>query len=145
MKTGWMTRVRRALLMGLAWAAVWGPLAVVAGLVVDPDGSMDEMWVAIGAYPGFLSALASCAVLGMAAGGRGLHDLPLGRVAAWGALAGLLVGSIPVLIGDPASDTPVWMVAAGFVGATTLLSAASAVGSALWIRRASRRQRPATG
>ena len=49
----WLRRIRGAVLMGLAWAAVWAPVAVLLGtFVVDPDNSMDEMWVAVGAYPG---------------------------------------------------------------------------------------------
>jgi hypothetical protein len=111
--------------MALAWAMVWAPVAVLFGLVVDPDGSMDEMWVAIGAYPGFLCGAVFCAVLGTAGGGRGLHELPLARVAAWGAAVGLLVG---------ASELPLWQLASAVIGSITLLSALSAVASAMVAR-----------
>ena len=90
-----MRRVRGALLMGLVWALIWAPAAVLIGLIIDPDGSMDEMWPAIGAYPGFIGGVAFSVVLGIAARHRRFEELSLGKVAAWGALAGLLVGSIP--------------------------------------------------
>ena len=126
--------------MGLVWALIWAPVAVVIGLVIDPDGSMDEMWPAIGAYPGFLGGVMFSAVLAVAARRRGLHELSLARVAGWGALAGLLVGAIPFLIGDPTSDRPVWMLALLVIGSITLLSAASAAASLAIARRAARRE-----
>lgn len=50
-----LKNVRNAVLLGLAWTVAWAPIAVLLGVfVIDPDNSMDEMWVAIGAYPGFL-------------------------------------------------------------------------------------------
>ena len=39
----WFKRIGGALLMGLAWAAVWAPVGVLVGLAVDWDGSMEEM------------------------------------------------------------------------------------------------------
>jgi peptidoglycan/LPS O-acetylase OafA/YrhL len=135
----WPRRVRGALLMGLTWALVWGPIAVLVGLVVDPDGSMDEMWVAIGAIPGFLGGVAFAVVLGMAARRRRIGELSLPRVAAWGAAAGLLVGVLPFLVGEPGTDRPVWLLALVVVGAITLLSAGSAAASLALARRAERR------
>ncbi|MET0396425.1 MAG: hypothetical protein ABW277_06355 [Longimicrobiaceae bacterium] len=139
----WLTGIRGAFLTGLAWAVAWAPLAVLAGMIVDPDNSMDEMWVAIGAYPGFLCGAVFVAVLGIAEGRRGLEGSPLSRVAAWGAVAGVLVGVLPFTIGEPTSAVPLWQLLGGFAGSTTLLSALSAVGSALLVRHAARRQHPA--
>ena len=45
----WLRRTRGAVGMGPIRVAVWAPADVVIGLVIDPDGSMDEMWPAIGA------------------------------------------------------------------------------------------------
>lgn len=53
----WPRRIRGAVLMGLTWAAVWAPIGVLIGMIVDPSGSTDEMWVAVGAYPGFLGGV----------------------------------------------------------------------------------------
>jgi hypothetical protein len=134
----WPRRIRAALLMGVAWAAVWAPLAVLIGLIVDPDGSMDEMWVAVGAYPGFLGGVVFSVVLGIAARRHGFEALSLSRVAAWGAVAGLLVGALPFAVGEPTSELPLGLLAAVVIGATTLLSAASAAGSLLIARSGER-------
>jgi drug/metabolite transporter (DMT)-like permease len=119
-------RLRGAVLMGLAWAIVWGPAAVLIGLMVDPDGSMDEMWVAIGAIPGFLGGVAFSIVLALAAGRRHLEELSTARVAGWGALGGVL--ALPLL-------------AAVVIGTIALLSAASAAASLALARKPARPDR----
>ncbi len=139
MKMDGLRRIRGAFVMALAWAVVWAPVAVLVGLVVDPDGSMDEMWVAIGAYPGFLCGALFCAVLGIAAGGRRLDELPLSRVAGWGAAVGLLVGVFPFTVGESTSELPLRQLASIVIGSITLLSAASAVVSAMVARSLARR------
>ena len=139
--TNWLRGVRSAVVMGLAWALVWAPIAVLIGtLIVDPDNSMDEMWVVIGAYPGFLCAVIFSALLAVAERGYRLHDVPLSRVGAWGAVAGLLVGAFPFAVGRSNSELPVWLLAVAVIGSITLLSAVSAVGSALLARMAKNRQ-----
>ena len=135
----WLKRIRGAVGMGLTWALVWAPVAVLIGLFVDPDGSMDEMWPAIGAYPGFLGGVVFSIVLAIAARRRRLEDLSLPRVAAWGAGAGFLVGVLPFMIGEPTSDRPVWLLATVVIGTITLLSAVSAAGSLALARRAQNR------
>jgi hypothetical protein len=143
MKMDWLRRVRGAVFMGLTWAVVWAPIAVLTGLIVDPDGSMDEMWVAIGAYPGFLCGVVFSAVLRIAEGRRGLDELPLSRVGAWGTVAGLLVGVLPFTIGESTSELPLWQLAAIVIGSFTLLSAVSAMVSAALLRYVTRRRAPA--
>lgn len=135
----WLTRIRGAVVMGLGWAVVWAPVAVLVGLILDPDGSMDEMWPAIGAYPGFLCGVVFTALLGIAYGRR-LGELPLSRAAAWGAAAGVLVGVLPFTIGESTSKLPVWQLAAIVIGSFTAMSAASAVGSAMLARYVAWRQ-----
>ncbi len=44
----WLRRIRGAVLMALTWAVVWAPVGVLIGMIVDPDGSMEEIWVAVG-------------------------------------------------------------------------------------------------
>lgn len=143
MKTDWLGRIRGAVLMGLGWAAVWALVAVLIGMIVDPDGSMDEMWVAVGAYPGFLCGAVSSTVLGIAGGRRWFDELSLLRVGARGAAAGLLVGAIPFVLGEPTSEIPLWLLGAAVIGSITLLSAVSAVGSAMLSRHLALRQTPA--
>jgi hypothetical protein len=89
--------------------------------------------------PGFLCGAVFCAVLGITGSGRGLDELPLSRVAAWGAATGLLVGVLPFTIGESTSRLALWQLAAIVIGFITLLSAASAVGSAMVARILSRR------
>lgn len=141
----WLRRIRGALLMGVTWALVWAPLGLLVGLIVDPRGTMDEPWILVGALPGFLGGVVFSVVLGIAARHRGLEELSLPRVTAWGALAGLLVGVFPFLVGTPNPDVPLWMLAAPVIGSITLVSAGSAAGSLALARRAARRELPGAG
>jgi hypothetical protein len=127
--------------MGLTWALVWAPAAVLLGMIVDPDGSMDEMWVAIGAFPGFLGGVIFAAVLAMAGRRHRFDELSLSRFAAWGAVAGVLVGVLPFAAGGRGQ----WPLGLGVVGAITLLSAVSAAGSLALARVAERRDALAAG
>ncbi len=126
--------------MGLTWAVVWAPVGVLIGMIVDPDGSMDEMWVAVGAYPGFLGGVVFSAVLGIAARRRRFHKLSISRVGAWGAVAGLLVGAFPFAVGEPTTKLPLWLLAAVVIGTVTLLSGVSAAGSLALARMAGKRR-----
>lgn len=125
----WLRKVGSAVLVGLTWAVIWGPIGVLIGLIVDPDGSMDEMWVAIGAYPGFFCGAVFSAVLGIAEGRRNFDEWSLFGVGAWGAGAGLIVGLLPLAVTQPTSELPLWLLRVIIVGSMILLSAASAVGS----------------
>ena len=116
-----------AIRMGLFWAAVWAPVAVLIGAyIVDPDNSMDEMWVLVGAYPAFVCGVIFFTLLRIAEGRR-LGELALSRVAAWGAASGLLVGVLALVLGTPRTD----LVGVAIMGSMTLLSSVSALGSAL--------------
>lgn len=133
----WLRRVRGAVGMGVTWALVWAPVAVLLGtLVIDPDNSMDEMWVMVGALPGFLGGVVFSVLLGIAARRRRLDDLSMTRVTLWGALAGFLVGSLPFTIGTPTNIVPLWWLATVVIGSITLLSALSAAASLAIARRA---------
>jgi hypothetical protein len=135
-----MQRARGAIGMAIVWAMIWAPAAVLIGTLVDPDDSMDEMWVAIGAYAGFLGGLAFSIVLGIAARHRRFEELSLPRVTAWGAAAGLMVGSLPFLLATPEGERPLWPLAFVVVGTITLLSAGSAAASLALARRGERRE-----
>ena len=132
-------RIFVVILVALAWAVVWSPVGVLTGIIVDPGGSMDEMWVAIGAYPGFLCGAVFAAVVGIAEGRRRLNEIVLSRVAAWGAVSGLVVGVIPFVLGTVNSALPLWLWSIVTVGAVTILSSASAVGTASIARMAKKR------
>lgn len=143
MKTDWLGRIRGAVLTGLAWAVAWALVAVLVGLIVDPDGSMDEMWAAIGAYPGFLCGVASSVALGIGGGRRRSEESSLVRAGLRGAAVGLVVGAIPFAVGEPTSQIPLWQLGAAVLGSITLLSAVSAAGSVLVLRRTAWGQAPA--
>lgn len=136
----WWRRARGAIGLGLVWAAAWAIVATLAGLAIDPDGSMDEMWPAIGAYPGFLGGVLFSLLLSLAARRRTLEELRVGRVAAWGALAGLVVGAVPFVLGDPLVAMPLWLLALVVIGSIATMGAASAAVSLVIARKAERRE-----
>ena len=140
----WLRRIRAAVLMGLTWAVVWLPAGLLLGLILDPDGSMDEPWVVVGALPGFLAGVVFSVVLGIAAGRRRLDELSVAKVGGWGAVAGLLIGSLPFVLGDQDPDTErVWLLPVVVISSLTLLSAVSAAGSLVLARKSERQELPA--
>jgi hypothetical protein len=139
----WVRRISRVLGFALAWAVIWAPIAVVIGTtIVDPDNSMDEMWVVVGAYPGFLCAVIFSALLGLAERGRRLDQISLARAGAWGALAGVVVGVFPFTVGTPTSTVSLWQLALATIGSIALMSVLSAIVSVLLARVAKKRQLP---
>lgn len=140
----WSRRVRTAALTGVAWALLWAPVAVLIGTrIIDPDNSMDEMWVAIGAYPGFLCGVLFSALVGLPEKLRKIAEISLGRAAALGALSGLIVGTWPFLLGTSGSQLPLWQLALFVITSFALMSAASAVVSAWGLSRRYLREPPA--
>lgn len=129
--------VGRAVGLGLCWAVAWAPVAVAVGLgVIDPDNTHDEMWVAVGAYPGFVTGL----VFSVLTGRRLLAELAVGRAAVLGALAGALAGALPFGIAEPTPAVPLWQLAGGFIGTVVALGAASAAVTVVAARALRRRQ-----
>ena len=127
----WLKRIRVAVLIGLAWAAAWAPVGVLLGLIVDSDGSMDEMWVAVGGYPGFLCGVVFSALIGVAKGRRRFEEFLLTRVGASGAVSGALVGALPfvALVANETGGSQGRLLGVLIIASTTLLSAVSAAGS----------------
>jgi hypothetical protein len=140
----WLRRIRAGLVMGLTWALVWAPVGLLIGMIVDPDGSMDEPWIAVGTLPGFLGGVAFATVLGIVGRRRRFDELSVPRFAVWGAAAGLLVGGTWLVIAL-LSDPPRWLLNGLVVGSVTLLSAVSAAGSLALARMAEKRELPGAG
>lgn len=104
---------------------------------------MDEPWLVVGAFPGFLCGVVFFTLLRIAEGRRRLHELSVPRVASWGALSGLLVPVLFVLLmamglGTWQGGHTPWLLVALATGATILGSACAASVSlpvARWWRR----------
>jgi hypothetical protein len=137
----WLRRIRGAVGMGLIWAAggagVGGLIELMANVLPGglPMASAVDMWPQTLAIPGFLGGVVFATVLGIAGGRRRFDELSLPQFAAWGAVAGLLLGGLAVSIGAPAV----------FMGITTLWSAGAAAGSLALARMAEDRELFAAG
>ena len=132
----WLRRIRAALGMGLIWAAggagVGGVLELIDNLF---PGALSfiakvDMWPQLLAIPGFFGGVVFAMMLGIVGRRRRFDELSFPRFAAWGAAAGLLLGSLAVTIGAPAA----------FIGITTLGSAIAAAGSLALARIAEKRE-----
>ena len=136
----WLRHIRRAFLTALTWGVLWAPLGVIAGIIWDPNDSMDEPWIAVGAYPGFLCGLVFCLLLAITDGRRRLDELSASRAVAWGALAGLIMMALPSLLATPNTEHPFWQWRYAIVAAIVLLSSISAAGSVVLARTANKRE-----
>src|SRR5687767_3976371 len=138
----WLRRIRGALLMGVTWALIWAPIGLLIGMIVDPDGAMDEPWIAVGTLPGFIGGVIFSVVLGIAARSRRFDQLSISRFGAWGAAAGLLV-SVLSFLGSVNPRLPTWLPFV-VIGSITAMSAVSAAGSLVLARMAEKRSLPAS-
>lgn len=140
----WLIHIRSAFVTGLAWATgctLVGMLGVVVFYALFPNApDIFDIWIPVFAYPGFLGGVIFSVLLRVLEGGRRVNKLPLSRVAAWGAVAGLLVGVLPFILGTPNARYPLWLLVVAIMAYTTLLCTASAVGSALLPRYAAQRK-----
>ena len=143
----WLKRICGAVGMGLTWAVgctLVGMLGVVVFYTLFPSvPDVFDIWIPVFAYPGLFGGVFFSVVLRIAEGGRRFDELSLPRIAAWGAVAGLLVGVLPFALGTPSARFPLWLLVVGIIAYTTLLSTLSAVGSALLFRYAARQRPPA--
>ncbi len=134
--------IRSTVLTGLIWGAVWAPVGAMTGLIVDPDESMDEMWVAIGAYPGFLCGAVFSAIARVSERRCGFDELSLPRVGAMGAVSGVIVSAVPVVgvMSENTDGSRGWLLAVLVLTCISLLSAVSAAGSLALAKRWWRRK-----
>ena len=130
-----LRRVRAALVLGVTWAITWGG---VGGLIMegifDRHGRILDMWPQTLAIPGFLGGVIFSIVLWATEGRRRFEELSVGRAAAWGALAGLVLCGLAISVLGFSTLTR----AALIVAPVTLLTAASAAGSIALARKAKR-------
>jgi hypothetical protein len=122
-----LKRIRGALVLGLIWAAVWGAVGMLMEIFVDPHGRIADIWPAVLGFPAFFGGAFFFFVLGYAERSRGFNELSIPRIALWGALAGLMVSALPLLLSTPAGGD--WKVVPIIAGPISLLTALSAAGS----------------
>ena len=140
----WLRRIRDSVAMGLTWATVWAVLSVLIGTITEflsgyPVETVVDNFMAL-AMPGFLGGVIFSTVLWFTEGGRRFDELSLPRLAAWGAVVGLLLGALAFALGTPKS--PVWLTVIVLITSSTVLSTVSAVGSAPLFRYTVRHKIP---
>ncbi len=123
----WTRRLRGALGMGLLWALGWGFVGGLIELTWNiwpgfPLGPLMDMWIQGLAIPGFIGGVLFALVLGVTEHHRRYEDLSASRFAAWGAVAGVLLGGLVVLVGQPSH----WLHGVVVSGVVTAMSAATA-------------------
>ena len=152
----WLRHLRGALGMGVTWALAWaaGGLAIGAASVLLPWLPWDRFFRVFDAplpalaIPGFIGGTLFSTVLGIAGRGRSIDEISVGRVAAWGAVGGLLLSLVPaalVLVGlatITAGGAGVWGLTLMIAPPLIALGAASASGTLLLARRRDQRALP---
>ena len=128
----WLRRLRGAIGMGLAWAAVWFG-AGIALLFVVGFGAADVPFPLGFGFLGFLAGVTFSVVLGVVERRRRFEEMSLPRFAAWGAAGGLLLSGIFVPLaalgwGAFLVLAPIFAVASAGCAAGSLALARTAVG-----------------
>ena len=93
----WLRRIRGAIGMGLTWAIAWFGAGLGLLLVVG-FGAADVPFPIVFGVFGFLAGVTFSGVLVIAEGRRRFDQMSLSRFAAWGAVGGLLLSGILVLV-----------------------------------------------
>ncbi len=133
----WLRRIRGAIGMGLTWGIAWFGAGIVLLLVVGVGAADVPFPLGFGLF-GFLAGATFSAVLGIAEGRRRFDQMSLPRFAAWGAVGGLLLSGIFVLVAALGGDTTLDILVLGPVFA--LSGAGSAAGSLALARMAEDRE-----
>jgi hypothetical protein len=128
----WLRRIRGAVGMGLTWAAAWFAAGMLLLLVVG-FGAADVPFPLFFGLLGFLAGATFSALLGIFGGRRRFDQMSLPRFAGWGAVGGLLLSGIMVLVAGP--DAEFLVVGPVFAAA----GAISAAGTLTLARRAEKR------
>jgi len=141
--SNWQLRLRGMVWMCLTWAAGWAVAGLLIGVtsLVTPFLPWDAFFRVFDAplpalgMPAFIGGGLFSIVIGFAERRSRFEDLSLGRFAAWGAAAGLLLSLVPaamVAVGLASLNRPeygLWKLTALISGPLTLLGAVSGVAS----------------
>lgn len=130
----WGRRIRGAVGMGLAWAAVGFGAGILLARV--PGFYSDLPFALIFAPLGFVSGIIFSGIL-VLMGRRGFERMPLSRFASWGALSGLLLSGIFVA-GAALRGDSLWGEFLLFGPALATAGAVCAAGSLALARRGAR-------
>jgi hypothetical protein len=131
-KQRWLGGIRGTVVMILTWTVGWA--LGFGGLIeafVDPSGKIIDIWFTTMAIPGFGGGALYSALLRIAERGHKLHEVPLVRTAAWGAVTGLALGvfAVATVLAHAPSRA-----AAVMIGIATGLGAVSGIASAVFFR-----------
>ena len=118
----WLQRVRGAIGIGATWAAGWAPIGAVTGwvtatLVDFPASILAGNYAVMFGVLGFAGGTIFSTVLRLAEGHRSFEQLSLPRFVGWGALGGLVLGGLAVLVS---------LLGAGSAAGTLVVARASA-------------------
>jgi hypothetical protein len=137
----WLKTIGGAFGLGLGWmfAGAFIGLMVFEGLV-DPDGKIADVWIAVLGIPAFFGGVLFFTLLRAFELRRRFHEVALPRAAVWGALSGpllmglFLLGMVTGWLGDFEGNRIPW---AGLAGLTALMIPAfAAAGSfSVWFAR----------
>lgn len=127
----WIQRIRGAIGTGLTWAAGWAPVGAITGGVAAavlglPLSVVIVNYAVMFGVLGFIGGTMFSTILSLADGGRSFDQLSRPRFIAWGALGGLVLGTLAVTAGLLGVGPTVGAVLAGV---STLLGAGSAAGT----------------
>jgi hypothetical protein len=131
----WMTRIRGAIGIGLAWAAAWFGAGILLARV--PGFYSDLPFALLFAPLGFVTGVIFSGILAVIERPRTFDRVPLSRFAGWGAVSGLLLSWIFVVAAALRGES-LWGEFLVFGPPLALSSAASAAGSLALARRAQR-------
>lgn len=124
----WRRRIRGALGMGLTWALAWFGAGMVLLLIVGPDAADVPFPLGFGMF-GFFAGVMFSGVLGLVEGRRSFDQMSIPRFAGWGAVGGLLLSTIFVLVSDVGGGVLL------VLGPVFALSSAACAGGALALAR----------
>jgi hypothetical protein len=134
----WMSGIRGTVLMILLWVVGWG--LGFGGLIeafIDPDGEIMDVWLTAMAIPGFIGGVVFSTALAMAERGRSFDEVPLVRIAAWGAVTGFAIGAIAF-----AKGIELTLTTGKIFVITIVLGVVAAIGSAVFFRLVERWRNP---
>lgn len=126
--------------MALIWGGAGALLGFFMEAFVDPHGRIVDIWPAMLGFPGFFGGLIFSVVLAIAERRRRFDELSVARVGAWGAVAGVLLGMLPFVVGDTSGDVSPLQLGAVLVSSMAILISGLAAGSMALAQRADDRE-----